>query len=116
MALARTVINQRFVSNRGAEVRARHVNRVARTLAVIVIRQQIATTAGNRAYFFGKYLLVIYNLNQVILYPNPFSNSLNLVIKNVAQISNCTLIIYNVLGKEVKNLSFSGKELQIKMR
>lgn len=39
--------------------------------------------------------------NSVVLYPNPFTNSLTLNIKDVSQITNCIFIMYNVLGKEV---------------
>jgi hypothetical protein len=41
---------------------------------------------------------------QVVLYPNPFTGNLVLNIKNVTEISNCNLIIYNVLGTEVVNI------------
>jgi hypothetical protein len=42
------------------------------------------------------------NLNDAVtIAPNPFSNSTTIIINNIAQIRNCELRIYNVLGSEV---------------
>lgn len=39
----------------------------------------------------------------VIIFPNPFKNSINIIINDASQINNCTLKIYNVIGTEVLN-------------
>lgn len=37
----------------------------------------------------------------VTIYPNPFTTNLNIMVNEVAQIKNCELLIYNILGEQV---------------
>lgn len=37
----------------------------------------------------------------VTIYPNPFTSSINIMVNEVAQIKNCEVIIYNILGEQV---------------
>ena len=37
----------------------------------------------------------------VVIYPNPFTTSLNILVNDESQINNSELRIYNVLGEEV---------------
>ena len=39
----------------------------------------------------------------VTFYPNPFTTSINIMINEVAQIRNCEVIIYNILGVQVSH-------------
>ncbi len=41
--------------------------------------------------------------NAILVYPNPFSTSIFIVINNASQISKSEMRIYNVLGAEVMN-------------
>jgi len=44
------------------------------------------------------------NINKaVVIYPNPFTSSINIMIKDASQINKAELRIYDVLGKEVIN-------------
>lgn len=45
----------------------------------------------------------------VTIYPNPFTTSATIVINNISQINNCELLIYNVLGAVVKNVSITNQ-------
>lgn len=53
------------------------------------------------------------NASQVILYPNPFTNSLALAIKDVKLATNCSLIIYNVLGEILVNIPVEGESTTV---
>lgn len=49
--------------------------------------------------------------NQFNVYPNPFTLQANIIFKE--EVKNATLKIMDVLGKEVKTISFSGKQITI---
>jgi hypothetical protein len=53
------------------------------------------------------------NTNQVALMPNPFSNSLVLVVKDLIHVSNCSLIIYNALGTEVLSIAIDAETTSV---
>ncbi len=58
--------------------------------------------------------IATHNLSSgVVLYPNPFTNSLTLNIKDVSQIVNCTFIMYNVLGKEIMTMEVASESTVI---
>ncbi len=48
----------------------------------------------------------------ISMYPNPFSTSLTMMIHDTAQITHCTLCMYNALGEEVINTLIS-KQLTV---
>jgi hypothetical protein len=43
----------------------------------------------------------VYGENLMSIYPNPFSTSLNFLIKDASQIDHLELVIYNILGEMV---------------
>ncbi len=50
------------------------------------------------------------NTNEaVLIYPNPFSTSATITINNIAQIKNCELKMYNVLGEQIMNNSIANQ-------
>lgn len=53
----------------------------------------------------------IFNANNIILYPNPFSNRTTISFEN--EVINITIKIVDVLGREVKTINFTGRELTI---
>jgi len=46
------------------------------------------------------------------VYPNPFSTSTTIYFDK--ELHKATLILYDVLGNEIRNIPFSGKEITIK--
>ncbi len=50
----------------------------------------------------------------ILLYPNPFSNNAELVVKNFNKLKQGTsIIIYDILGKEVTKLAVTGEQTKI---
>lgn len=47
--------------------------------------------------------LISGNLSEAVIYPNPFTNQINIKLDDALQINNCELILYNVLGAKVLN-------------
>jgi formylmethanofuran dehydrogenase subunit C len=39
----------------------------------------------------------------ITIYPNPFTTSINILINDITQISNCEVLIYNILGVQVSH-------------
>jgi len=52
--------------------------------------------------------------NVVTISPNPFSSYTNIALNETSKINNCKLIIYNVLGKEVKNTVITSQMTTLK--
>lgn len=50
---------------------------------------------------------------EISIYPNPFSSSATITINNIAQINNCELRIFNVLGAEVFGLAITDQTTTI---
>jgi hypothetical protein len=51
------------------------------------------------------------NDNQVIIYPNPFSDQTTIRVEQ--ELTNATVRLLNTLGEEIERIHFSGKELQL---
>jgi len=51
--------------------------------------------------------LITENLNEIAIYPNPFTYQINIKLNDAFQINNCELVLYNVLGAEVLNIAMS---------
>ncbi|MFC2086889.1 ice-binding family protein [Bacteroidota bacterium] len=51
----------------------------------------------------------------VIIFPNPFSTSIDIMINDASQINNCELKIYNVLGKELINTTLTKQVTTLEM-
>jgi hypothetical protein len=51
--------------------------------------------------------LTVNSANRVLVYPNPFTTSLNIMINNFAEIDNCELIVFNIIGDEVVNTTIT---------
>jgi hypothetical protein len=54
------------------------------------------------------------NNNSVVIYPNPFTKSIDIVVNDISQINNCKLKIYNALGEEVVNTIITEKLTTLK--
>ena len=70
-------------------------NSVTSTMAVdCPVSGTVSLDAGNK-------------MKAVSFYPNPFSNSIGIMINDASQINNCELKIYNILGSEVLNTNLT---------
>jgi hypothetical protein len=47
--------------------------------------------------------------NKILVYPNPFTTSLNIMINNFAEVKNCELRIFNIVGQEVVNTTITNQ-------
>jgi hypothetical protein len=70
-------------------------------LTTKAITTTIATTCSNTTEINS--LNAVNPTETVTIFPNPFNNSLTIIINNATQINNAELRLYNVLGREAQN-------------
>lgn len=50
---------------------------------------------------------VVKNTEAVVIYPNPFTTSLNIVISDASQLNKSELVLYDMLGRQVKTTAIT---------
>ncbi|WP_395062374.1 ice-binding family protein [Flavobacterium sp.] len=54
-------------------------------------------------------------IKMAVFYPNPFNNFINVVLNDALNLENTSLVLYDVFGREVKNIILSALETQVEV-